>query len=262
MLNFLSLLLALCVFGAAFHSHAEETAEEFEATVTKQVRLNYLLRKPEDYNPNEKYPLMIYLHGRGEQGSDLSKVKIHGPWKKIDELQLPLLVVAPQSPQDEWWDIDALEALTVDLIDDLNVDEDRVYLTGLSMGGNGTWELAARRPDLFAAIVPICGRSVPSKAKRFRDMGIWVFHGQRDRTVYVHETTRMVEALHAAGVEPRVTIYPNVRHDSWTETYNNPQLYEWLLEQRRSDDGDWPSDRRRGAGRGDGDWPSDRRGER
>lgn len=262
MFSFLSLAIALCLFGAAYHSHAEETSEHFQATITKQVELSYLLRKPKDYDPSEKYPLLIFLHGRGEQGSDLQRVKIHGPWKKMDELELPLLIVAPQSPLDERWDIDALEALTEELIDELNIDEERVYLTGLSMGGGGTWELAARRPDLFAAIVPICGYSVPSKAERFENVAIWVFHGRHDRTVYVKETTRMVDALHKVDVEPRVTIYPDAQHDSWTETYNNPQLYEWLLSQRRGGDGDWPSDRRGGRRSGDGNWPSDRRGGR
>ena len=263
MFSFLTLALALCIFGAAIHTHAEETAEHFEATITKQVKLNYLLRKPKDYDPNKKYPLLIFLHGRGEQGTDLQRVKIHGPWKKVEELGLPMLIVAPQSPKDQWWDTDALEALTLDLIDKLNVDEDRVYLTGLSMGGGGTWRLAARRPDLFAAIVPICGHGVPSKAGSFKHLPIWVFHGKRDRTVYLHETTRMVEALHAEDIEPRVTIYPEAGHDSWSETYNNPKVYEWLLEQRRNGGGDWPSERRGGGRSGDdGNWPSDRRGDR
>ncbi|MCH8840833.1 MAG: prolyl oligopeptidase family serine peptidase, partial [Planctomycetes bacterium] len=236
----------------------EESAQRFEKTITKEVAAQYLVVKPKDYDAREKYPLLIFLHGRGEQGDQLDLVKRHGPFKKIAELGLPLLIVAPQSPQDEWWDIDMLEALVEEVIDDLDVDEDRVYLTGLSMGGSATWRLAARRPGWFAAIVPICGRSVPSKAARLRNMPVWVFHGARDRTVPVKETTDMVDALHKVGSDPRLTIYPEARHNAWTQTYNNPELYEWLLSHRRGSDGDWPSDRRGRRGRGDGDRPSDR----
>jgi predicted peptidase len=215
--------------------------------------------KPNGYDDHERYPLLIFLHGRGEQGADLAQVKVHGPFQKVAELQLPLLIVAPQMPLDEYWDVDMLEALVEEVIDDLDVDEDRVYLTGLSMGGSATWRLAARRPDLFAAIVPICGRRATSKAPRLKHLATWAFHGAKDRTIPVKETTDMVEAIRQAGGDPRLTIYPKTQHNSWTETYNNPDLYSWLLSQRRGSDGDWPSDRRGRRGTGDGDWPSDRR---
>lgn len=257
--------IAICV-AASFCNKcwSAESAEHFEATITKQVATNYLVVKPADYDPAEKYPLLIFLHGRGEQGSDLERVKIHGPFKKIAELNLPMLAVAPQSPLDEWWDVDMLDAFTEEIIDELNVDDDRVYLTGLSMGGSATWELALRRPQRFAAIAPICGRTAPSKAERLRHLPIWVFHGARDRTIPVKETERMVDALQSADIDVRVTIYPKAFHNSWTETYNNPKLYDWLLRQERGTDGDWPSDRRRNrrGSAGDGDWPSDRRDSR
>lgn len=248
--------------GGTVEIAAEEVAERFEESITKEVSAQYLVVRPDDYDDNERYPLLIFLHGRGEQGDDLQRVKIHGPFKKVAELNLPLLIVAPQSPKDEWWDIDTLEALVEEVIDDLDVDEDRVYLTGLSMGGTATWQLAARRPEWFAAIVPICGRSVPSKATRLRDMPVWAFHGARDRTVPIQETADMIDALRSAGGEPRVTIYPEAGHNSWTQTYNDPELYEWLLSHRRGSDGDWPSDRREKRRTNDGDWPSDRRSPR
>ena len=256
----LSLLISISNCPAAW---AAETAEHFETTITKQVASEYLVVKPTGFDPHEDYPLLIFLHGRGEQGPDLSKVKIHGPFKKVAELQLPVILVAPQSPLDEFWDVDMLDALTEELIDQLPVDEDRVYLTGLSMGGTATWELAVRRPERFAAIVPICGRSVPSKAARLKNVAVWAFHGQRDRVTRVWETTNMVKALYESGNDARQTVYPEAKHDSWTETYNNPLLYQWLLKQRRNGDGDWPSDRRNGrSDGGDGDWPSDRRNPR
>ncbi len=260
----LSLLIAILVLASVRNqSWSAESAEYFETTITKKVAANYLLVKPEDYNPAEKYPLLIFLHGRGEQGDDLERVKIHGPFKKIAELNLPILVVAPQSPLDEWWDVDVLDALTEELIDDLNVDDDRVYLTGLSMGGSATWELALRRPNRFAAIAPICGRTAPSKAARLKNLPIWAFHGARDGVIPARETVNMINALQAADIDARMTIYPEVGHNSWTATYNDPKLYEWLLRQERGSDGDWPSDRRGNRrGNDDGDWPSDRRKDR
>ena len=127
--------------GITRRAVGEESAQRFEKTITKEVAAQYLVVKPKDYDDREEYPLLIFLHGRGEQGDDLNRVKIHGPFRKVAELELPLLIVAPQSPQDQWWDIDMLEALVEEVIDDLDVDEDRVYLTGLSMGGTATWQL-------------------------------------------------------------------------------------------------------------------------
>ena len=114
------------------------------------------------------------------------------------------------------------------------VDVLRVYLTGTSMGGYGTWQTAIEHPDRFAAIVPICGGGDPRKARRITHLPVWAFHGQIDDTVPVSETLKMVEALRAAGGNVRVTIYPHLGHDSWTETYDDPKLYKWLLGQRNA----------------------------
>jgi predicted peptidase len=114
------------------------------------------------------------------------------------------------------------------------VDPDRVYLTGLSMGGYGTWSLAAAHPERFAAIVPICGGGNPADAAKLASLPVWVFHGAKDPTVPLERSKEMVEAIKSAGGNPRFTIYPEAGHDSWTETYNNPELYQWLLEQKKS----------------------------
>ena len=212
---------------------ANQIDGSFEATVTKQVALRYRTVTPKDYDPQKQYPLIIFLHGRGEQGDNLDKVQIHGPFKKVAEMQLPVVIVAPQSPQDEWWDIDALSALVDHLLVTLPVDKSRVYLTGLSMGGHGTWLLANRRPEVFAAIAPICGYSIPSKAKNLKDMPIWIFHGTHDDIVRVQESSKMADALYEQNIDARLTIYPEVGHDSWTQTYNNPELYKWMLAQRK-----------------------------
>jgi len=227
------------------HVLATESSDSFQTTIRKEVGANYLVVKPKDYDAREKIPLLIFLHGRGEQGEDLNRVKIHGPFRKVAELGLPLMIVAPQSPQDEWWDIDMLEAFAEHVIDELNVDEDRVYLTGLSMGGSAAWGLAIRRPDLFAAVAPICGWSQPSKAARIKELPVWAFHGAKDTVIRPQESTKMVNALYEVGNDARLTIYPEAGHNAWSQTYDNPEFYKWLLSHRRGSDGDWPSDRRR-----------------
>lgn len=216
----------LCV---ATTVHGETTDGSFEARIKKDVGLRYRTVTPADFDPTQEYPLILFLHGRGEQGDNLDRVQIHGPFKKVAELGLPVIIVAPQSPKDEWWDVDALDALVDHLLWKLPIDKNRVYLTGLSMGGHGTWLLAARRPETFAAIAPICGYSLPSKAKLLRHVPIWIFHGAKDSTIHVRESTAMAQALNAVGNDARLTIYPDVGHNAWTATYDDPQFYEWML---------------------------------
>jgi len=213
------------------HSHT------FEETVTKTLSCNYLLFLPEDYGKQEKdWPLMLFLHGAGERGSDLQKVKVHGPPKIVEKQEdFPFIVVSPQCPEGDWWD-EKLEVLT-NLLDDIvaryDVDTDRIYLTGLSMGGYGTWALASKYPDRFAAIAPICGGGKRFMAYRLKDMPVWAFHGAKDRVVPLEESEEMVEAINDRGGNAKLTVYPDAGHDSWTESYDNQELYDWLLEHRR-----------------------------
>jgi predicted peptidase len=230
LIQWVTLSILIC---CAARARGDSRDSQFDKTITKQVGLRYRTVFPKKYDANQTYPLLIFLHGRGEQGDDLDRVQIHGPFKKAAELDLPLIIVSPQSPLDEWWDTDALSALVDHLLETLPVDKSRVYLTGLSMGGQGTWNLGIRRPEVFAAIAPICGYSAPSKAETLRDTPTWIFHGEKDDTIRVHESTKMADALHKIGNDARLTIYPNVGHDSWTETYNNPQLYQWFLSHRK-----------------------------
>ena len=205
--------------------------DRFETTITKKVASHYLVVKPDGYDESKTYPLLIFLHGRGEQGTDTTKLTIHGPYEKVKELGLDVIIVAPQSPQDERWDIDMLEAFVDDVIEKYPVDRNRLYLTGLSQGGEGAWKLAIRRPNTFAALVPICGVGQPSLANKIAHVPTWVFHGDQDATIRLGESTNMVEALKAAGGKPKFTVYEGVGHNSWTESYNNPELYMWMLSQ-------------------------------
>ena len=214
----------------------------FESNFVQHVRLNYLLHLPAGYadHPEQCWPLILFLHGAGERGDDLNLVKLHGI-PKVAEAQpdFPFIAVSPQCPANTWW-ADYRSALTA-LLDQIagayRVDLDRVYLTGLSMGGYGTWVLAAFDPQRFAAIAPICGGGpwmygFPDRVQAIKNIPTWVFHGAKDPVVALRESEVMVEALKACGGDVRFTIYPEANHDSWTETYNNPEFYSWLLQHR------------------------------
>ncbi|HEX2908070.1 MAG TPA: prolyl oligopeptidase family serine peptidase [Phototrophicaceae bacterium] len=213
-----------------------QQVQAFERKVTKTVGLKYLLHLPPDYEaqPKQRWPLILFLHGMGERGDDLEVVKKHG-LARIAEEQPELLarfvVVSPQCPLDLTWpdELDALNALLDHCLQQYRIDRRRVYLTGLSMGGYGTWFLGMAHPERFAALAPICGGGVSARASTLKATPIWVFHGAKDRVVSPSESKRMVKALKACGNKVKLTLYPEADHDSWTETYNNPELYEWFL---------------------------------
>ncbi|HWW02928.1 MAG TPA: prolyl oligopeptidase family serine peptidase [Candidatus Acidoferrum sp.] len=235
------LLITLVLFSALSGGAAAQPAspstqqfKHFEEEIKVKGTLDYLLFLPQGYEQSKKkWPLMLFLHGAGESGHDLAKVKTHGPPKIVEtKPDFPFILVSPQSPG-RGWNPEVLNALLDDIMRTYRVDKDRVYLTGLSMGGFGTWELAAAHPEKFAAIAPICGGGNPQNAKKLARLPIWVFHGAKDPTVPIERSREMVEALKAAGANVKFTVYPEAQHDSWTETYDNPAFYQWLLEQKR-----------------------------
>jgi predicted peptidase len=200
---------------------------------TIRVKLNYLLCLPKDYEQKPSWPLVLFLHGAGERGDDLQAVKKHGPPKLIAQgRDFPFIVVAPQCPKNKWWEPYELTALLDEIEEKYKVDKDRIYVTGISMGGFGTWSLAAYAPDRFAALAPICGGGDPMTARRIAAIPIWVFHGAKDTAVSLERSEQMVEALKKKGGNVKFTVYPEAGHDCWTETYENPELYSWLLEQK------------------------------
>ena len=221
-----------------------QQSQSFQKEIRKIVQANYLLYLPDEYPKSRKlWPLILFLHGAGQRGDDLEKVKAHGPPKLIAEegRKFPFIIVSPQCPEDGWWsgvsETYTLNALLDDIISRYRVDEDRIYLTGLSMGGFGTWRLAIEYPDRFAAIAPVCGRGETAKAARIvriAHVPVWIFHGAKDETVPIAESEAMVEALKKVGGDVKFTVYPEAGHDSWTETYNNPELYEWFLKHKRA----------------------------
>ena len=193
--------------------------------------LPYLLYTPAT---DKNVPLIIFLHGSGERGDDLVHVGDEG-LPEILANAPGAVIVAPQCPEDTRWTnhMGALESILDEVVAEYAIDSSRVYLTGLSLGGQGAWFLAARAPERFAALVPVCGRSNPEAADRLKDLPTWVFHGANDDTVPLNESERMVRALEAAGGNVKLTVYPDTGHNSWTRAYGEPELYAWMFSQRR-----------------------------
>ncbi len=212
----------------------------------------------EDPNP----PVILFLHGAGERGSDGERqLEIGLPAVLRERPDFPALVVMPQAPQSAWWGTPGIEEMALGALDaamaEFGGDPDRVYLTGLSLGGYGTWAFAYRDPERFAALIPVCGGVAAARSRlptpdwhpsavrpddpwaetaaAIADIPIWIFHGALDRRVPVDESRRMVAALEAAGGAPRYTEYPDVAHRAWTPAYREEGLYEWLFAQRRTD---------------------------
>lgn len=217
---------------------ARQQPERFARDVVKRLALNYLLYLPDAYaqDPTREWPLILFLHGSGERGDDLELVKRHGLPRIVEARpDFPFIVVSPQCPSQSNWteQLEALLALLDHVLASQRVDRSRVYLTGLSMGGFGTWALARRAPDRFAALAPICGGGDPHRLQVLKAIPVWAFHGSQDDVVPLSSTVNMVEALRRLGGNVKLTVYPDANHDAWTETYDNPELYRWFLSHRR-----------------------------
>jgi predicted peptidase len=237
---------------------AADNRDRFEVRMfeTGDCQLPYRLLQPKGYDGKQKYPLVIFLHGAGERGDDNEKQLVHGMNDFASEevmSKYPAFVFAPQCPSGEQWGginrlaktptppdqfAPALKAAlkaAAALQKEFSIDDKRIYITGLSMGGYGTWDALAKRSEMFAAAAPICGGGQPAEASKFKEVPIWAFHGVDDTTVPVEQSREMIEALIAAGANPKYTEYPGVGHNSWAQTYSDPALYEWLFAQRRTD---------------------------
>lgn len=216
-----------------------EQEKSFETKISKTVKLGYLFNLPEGYSvkSEKKWPLIMFLHGVGERGTDLRKVKVHGiPKIAATYSKFPFIAVSPQCPENAWWPqyTEALIKLLDEIVANYHVDTERVYLTGLSMGGFGTWHLGVEHPDRFAALAPICGgghwaQGFPERAAELKEMPIWAFHGAKDDVVPLEQQQALVDVLKDEGGNIHFTVYPDAEHDSWTDTYNNSDLYKWFL---------------------------------
>jgi predicted peptidase len=189
---------------------------------------------PDDYEKRKQWPLVLFLHGAGERGTDLNVVGVHGPLKEIATgRKIPAIVVVPQCPPDNWWDVPSLIGLLGSVEKNYRVDPKQELLTGLSMGGYGTWALFAAQPDRFAAIAPICGggdvATIPYRDK----FPIWAVHGTADQSVPFGNGEAMVLMAKARGADVRFDVIQGGGHDTWTQTYAQDEFWNWLLSQRR-----------------------------
>ncbi len=180
------------------------------------------------------WPLLVFLHGSGERGSDIARVKVHGPPKVADrQANFPFILVSPQLPAEEDWDLAKLDAILDHAVATLPVDRSRIYLTGLSRGGHATWRWGAAEPERFAALVPVAGRGDPATACALKDVPVWAFHGDRDDVVTPEGSFGMARAIRACGGrKSRLTIYPDLGHNAWDPAYGDAELYLWLLTHR------------------------------
>lgn len=203
----------------------------------REATLRYWLYLPNEYDAQKsaKWPLVLFLHGSGERGDDLEKVKIHGPPKLAGQgKEFPFVLVSPQCPANSRWNAAELDKLIDELAGTYRVDRERLYVTGLSMGGSGTWSLISSQPEKYAAAMPLCGRGDLEAAEKLVKTPIWVLVGDKDRAETVQNCRDMAVALKKSGGEAKLTVYPDLPHDCWTVTYNNPEVYDWLLSHKRT----------------------------
>lgn len=208
----------------------------FELKNKRIEKLNYLLNIPQDYKEN-KYPLIITLHGAGERGDDFDKISVHGIAKYIKAgRNIPAVVIAPQCPEEYIWNQITVELkeLIDHIITEYNVDDQRVSITGLSMGGYGTWEMGMAYPGFFSAIAPICGGGVSWRTYLIGKTPVWAFHGDEDKIVPVNNSYEMCDKLKSYGGNVKLTIFHGVEHNSWEAAYEDTKLIEWLLESKKS----------------------------
>ena len=244
------LSLGACVLCLAMVTPPSNAAQQ-EPAPGKQVELElknkegesipFLLYLPRDYKSEEgQWPLMLFLHGRGESNGPLSLVMKWGPPRKVERGEnLPYILVSPQCPRKDNWNSTKQQSLLIQLLDHIQdtyqTDKDKVFLTGLSMGGHGSWRLAADHADRFAAVAPICGGGKPEDADKLKRLPIWVFHGDQDNVVPYKRSVEMVDAIKQAGGRTiQFTTLEGIGHNSWSAAYAKPELYQWMNQQSRS----------------------------
>jgi predicted peptidase len=249
-------------FALSANAHKHETGFLDRALTFKGTRYKYQVFVPEDWAPSKKWPVILFLHGAGERGTDgLKQTEVGLPQDiRLQRDKFPAIVVIPQAPPNHWWSVDDMQEVALAVLAaatrEFHGDANRTYLTGLSMGGYGTWAIAAKNPGKFAAIVPICGgitapkslqamypevakniyQDVPESyaevAKKIGKTPVWIFHGAKDDVVPVELSRKMYAALQEAGGDVRYTEYPEATHDSWTKAYAEQEFPTWLLSKK------------------------------
>jgi len=255
-------ILTALLFAFCLNVFAQESVPMGEYVATEYVvdsdTLLYRIMYPNDFDESKSYPLVVFLHGAGERGNNNTSQLAHGSKLFMDSLdKYPAVVIFPQCPRESYWsnvDVDRSGnrprfqfkdggeptiplTLVMDLMDktiaEPYIDNDRVYLSGLSMGGMGAWELLWRIPEKLAAAMPICGGGSPKMAQKMIDVPIWAFHGKLDDIVPPHYSVSMIRAVQEEGGKAKVTIYPNANHNSWDPTFAEPDYLKWMFSNKR-----------------------------
>ncbi len=228
----LRLAFALALLATTMTAVRAQPRLAYDGGWTDTASGQALVSLPEGYDaePDRDWPLLLFLHGAGERGDSLAIVGVHGPLKERRQgRDLPFVIVAPQVPAGERWTAGRVAAALDAALDTYRVDASRVYLTGLSMGGFGTWDAIMQMPERFAAAAPVCGGGLPLGLETARGVPVWAFHGAMDPVVPIEMSVGMVRGLRQAGGDVRFTVYPDAGHDSWSQAYADPELYSWLL---------------------------------
>ena len=225
----------LFLLGLFFSVNAQEIKAELKKEIKKEQKISYILDYPE--NAKGKVPLMVFLHGSGERGDNLEMVKAHSPFTYKNLFPEPVAILAPQCPKDVWWDTEAVYYLIKEIQQKYQIDDSRIMLTGLSMGGWGTLKLAMEHPELFSAVVAVCApvdRLMKVRVSQYKDLPMKLFHGGNDDIVSPMNSIEIYQEIKKVNKNVELTIFPDDNHNSWDSTYSNPKLYEWMLAQKKN----------------------------
>ena len=225
-------LLAIPLFNLTLN--AQEIKAELKKEIKKEQKISYILDYPE--NVKGKVPLMVFLHGSGERGDNLDLVKAHSPFTYKNLFPEPVAILAPQCPANVWWDTEAVYYLIKEIQQKYQIDDSRIMLTGLSMGGWGTLKLAMEHPEVFSAVVPVCApidRLMKVRSSQYKDLPMKIFHGGNDDVVSPMNSIEIYQEIKKVNKNVALTIFPDDNHNSWDSTYSNPKLYMWMLAQKK-----------------------------
>ncbi len=214
--------------------HAQEIKANFNKEVKEKKQISYILDYPKE--AKTAVPLLVFLHGAGERGTDLDKVKVNGPFKYKNLMKEQVAILAPQCPANTWWDTDAIYHLIKEIQSKYKIDASRIYLTGLSMGGWGSLTLAMEHPEMFAAVASVCAptdRVMQANIHQYKDLNMKIFQGGMDDIVLPENAFNFYQKLHPVNPNAELIIFPNDNHNSWDSTYSDPKLYEWMFSQKK-----------------------------
>jgi len=221
----LAILLSIGCFA-----FGQEIKSSLKTAIKKEINVNYLLQLPKDVK-NDSIALLVFLHGSGERGTNLELVKANGPFKYQHLLKEPTAILAPQCPENVWWDTEAIYQLIKDISSKYKVKKNKIYITGLSMGGWGTLKLYVEHPELFAKVASVCAPVddlFVVSAEYLKNKPVKIFHGALDNVVPVQHAINFFTELKKTNSQAELIIFENDNHNSWDSAYSDPTFYQWL----------------------------------